>query len=246
MPNCLILQHVAPEPAFALAEALTRAGVEVDTRRVFDGDPVPDRPDGFDGLVVMGGPMSAASDEGFPSRATELALLAEAVRQGVPTLGVCLGAQLLAVAAGGPVYRGAAGPEVGWGPVELSPAAATDPLLAGLPDRMEVLHWHGDTFDLPSGAVHLVGNSNYANQGFRLGATAWGLQFHLEVTVAAVDGFLDAFATDAASVDGGAEAVRMATPGAIAGLAGHRDTVFDRFAGLLAVRVTGDDLAEQA
>jgi GMP synthase-like glutamine amidotransferase len=246
MSKCLIVQHVPPEPAFAVAEALARAGIDVDIRRVFEGDEVPDGLMGFDGLVVMGGPMSAASDDGFPTRAAELTLLTQALRQSVPTIGVCLGAQLLAVAAGGSVYRGAVGPEIGWGTVELAAACAVDPLLADLPNRLEVMHWHGDTFDLPPGAVHLVANSNYVNQGFRVGDTAWGLQFHLEVNEAAVDGFLDAFATDASSVDGGAPAIRAATPGAVAGLARHRDTVFDCFAGLVGSGVARDDLVDQA
>lgn len=246
MPRCLIVEHVAPEPAFAIAEALARAGIDVDTRRVFDGDGLPGGLSGFDALVVMGGPMSAGSDDDFPTRTAELALLAEAVRLGVPTIGVCLGAQLLAVATGGSVCKGAAGVEIGWGTVELTPACAVDPLLAELPHEMEVMHWHGETFDLPQGAIHLIENPNYVNQGFRVGDTAWGFQFHLEVDEAAVDGFLEAFAAEAASVDGGAAAIRAATPGAIAGLARYRDTVLDRFGGLVRSRIPRDDPVDQA
>jgi len=100
MPTCLVVQHVAPESAFSLDEALLAAGVTVDTRRLFDGDDIPLDTAGFDGVVVMGGPMSVNSTEGFPSRDAEVSLLADALRVGIPTLGVCLGAQLLAVAAG--------------------------------------------------------------------------------------------------------------------------------------------------
>jgi GMP synthase-like glutamine amidotransferase len=237
MPNCLVVQHIAPEPAFAIAEALVGAGVVIDTRRVFAGDLIPADASGLDGLVVMGGPMSAASDQDFPTRTAEIALIADAVRREAPTLGVCLGAQLLAVAGGGSVFPGPSGPEVGWGPVVLAGECASDRLFAGLPTTLKVLHWHGDTFDLPEGAVRLAGNSTYANQGFRLGPAAWGTQFHLEVTAAAVDGFLAAFGADAEQTDGGPGAIRAATPAALASLAEPSGLVFERFAGLVAARV---------
>ncbi len=206
MPKCLIVEHVAPEPPFAIAEAFARAGVDVDRRRVFDGDASPGRTRRLRRLWWSWAvPCRPAPTTTSPPGPAELALLAEALRLGVPTIGVCLGAQLLAVAAGRiGVSKGPSGPEIGWGTVELTPACAADPLLAELPARLEVMHWHGDTFDLPQGAIHLIENPTYVNQGFRVGDTAWGLQFHLEVDEDAVDGFLEAFAAEAASVDGGA------------------------------------------
>ena len=234
MPSCLVIQHVEPESAFAIETALTAAGVTVDTRRAFAGDAVPAGADGMDGLVVMGGPMSAASDRGFPSRPAELALLADAVQAGVPTFGVCLGAQLLAAAGGGAVRPGHGGPEIGWGPVTLAAGRGDDPLFGGLPEQLTVLHWHGETFDLPPGAVHLAGNDRYANQAFRLGPAAWGVQFHLEVTAEAVGGFLAAFGADAEGVDGGARRIAQATPGALGELGAARDLVLGRFAALVA------------
>lgn len=234
MPKCLVVQHVAPESAFAIADALAAAGVCIDTRQVFAGDGIPADGSGFEGLVVMGGPMSAGSDDGFPTRAAELALLADAVDRGIPTLGVCLGAQLLAVAAGGSVFPGASGPEIGWGPISLTADSAGDRLLAGLPSPLTVMHWHGETFDLPDRAVRLAGNANYPNQGFRIGAAAWGLQFHLEVTAPAVEGFLTDFGADADHTVGGPEAIRASTEKALAALAGTRGLVLQRFAGLVA------------
>ncbi len=239
MPNCLVVQHVAPEPAFAIAEALVGGGVDIDTRRVFAGDRVPTDGSGFDGLVIMGGPMSAASDRGFPTRTTEIALITDAVGREIPILGVCLGAQLLAVAGGGPVFPGSSGPEVGWGPVDLAAECADDRLFAGLPKTLTVMHWHGDTFELPDRAVRLAGNSNYPNQGFRLGRAAWGMQFHLEVTAPAVEGFLTAFAADVERSDLGPDAIRAATPAALASLAEARDLVLGRFAALVAGGVSG-------
>jgi GMP synthase-like glutamine amidotransferase len=166
--KCLIVQHVEPEPSWAIGAALARAGIRSDVRRTFAGDSVAPDASGYDGVVVMGGPMSACSDDRFASRQTEVALLRAALGRGLPTLGVCLGTQLLALAAGGLVYPGADGPEVGWSGVDLLPTCAGDALFAGYAHRLPVLHWHGDE-------------------------TAWGLQFHLEVTADAVGVFLDLF-----------------------------------------------------
>lgn len=245
MPNCLVVQHVAPEPAFAVADALVAAGVDVETRRAHKGDDIPSDVSGFDGVVVMGGPMSASSNEGFPSRQTEVSLLADALEAGIPTLGICLGAQILAVAAGGAVAPNAYGPEIGWAPVDLDPACADDRLFAGLPPALTVLHWHGDTFEVPPSAQLLMSSAAYPNQAIRIGDVAWGLQFHLEVTAAAVDGFLHAFGADAAGAPGGADAIRSATPAALHELAPVRDLVCARFAALVAARVIRSDLVDQ-
>jgi GMP synthase-like glutamine amidotransferase len=233
MPRCLVVQHVEPEGPYAIGRALESAGSTVVSCRVFAGEPIPDHLDGFDGLVVMGGPASAAVDEGFPSRLGELALLQDALARDVPTLGVCLGAQLLAVAGGGSVYPGLDGPEIGWGPVALADPAGTDLLLGGLPDRLVVLHWHGDTFDLPPGATRLASNRRYANQAFRLGDHAWGLQFHLEVDQAAVEAFVDAFGPDAQGAGSSAEEILAAAQSHLPALAPVRDRILDRFAGLV-------------
>lgn len=237
MPNCLIVQHVEPEPAFSIADALNTAKVDMEICRVFVGDRLPESISGFDGLVVMGGPMSATSDDDFPTRRQEIALLAGGLSAGIPVLGVCLGAQLLAVAGGASVFLGDVGPEIGWTPVELLPAARDDLLFGGLPRRLTVLHWHNETFELPDGAQHLAGNGAYINQAFRIGGAAWGLQFHLEVTEAGVEGFLREFEAESQLAAGGPGAVRSITPSAIADLAASRDLVFDRFAALVATRI---------
>ena len=242
MPICLVIQHVAPEGAFAIGDALDAEGIEVTTCRVFAGDALPPDLRGLDGLVVMGGPMSANSDEGFASRPAEVARITEALRAGLPTLGVCLGAQLLAVAAGGATYPGPAGPEIGWSTIELTEECASDQLFADLPGTLEVLQWHGDTFDLPAGAVHLAANVAYDNQAFRVGPSAWGLQFHVEVDAEAVSGFLAAFGADAAHIPGGAEAISAATPDALARLIPSRNLLLSRFAQLVAANVSRTDL----
>ena len=234
MSSCLVLQHVEPETAFVIGDALMAAGVVVETREVYAGDSIPAGIGGFDGLVVMGGPMSATSDEGFPSRTAEIALLADALDAGVPILGVCLGAQLLASAGGGMVTRGSNGQEIGWGVIDLSEAASVDPLLGGLPGRLSVLHWHGDTFDLPAGATHLASSPRYANQAFRVGENAWGFQFHIEVDGEAVESFLEAFGDEARSAGIDPETIAADTRARVGELAPIRDRIAARFARLVA------------
>ncbi|MGD0378933.1 MAG: type 1 glutamine amidotransferase [Acidimicrobiales bacterium] len=235
-PSCLVVQHVEPEGPYAIGEALATAGVVVDIRRVYGGERLPADIADFTGVVVMGGPMAAHSDSGFPTRQAELDLLAEAIARGVPTIGVCLGAQLLALAGGGKVFPGANGAEVGWAPVELTDQAAADPLLSALPDHLTVLHWHGDTFDLPPGSVHLAGSPRYPAQAFRIGARAWGLQFHLEVDDGAVAAFLDAFGQDAVRAGTTPEVIAGESRAALRALMPHRASVLTRFAELVATR----------
>jgi GMP synthase-like glutamine amidotransferase len=231
-----VVQHAAPEGPYRLATALAEAGVGTEVRHVYKGEAVPAGTAGYGGVVVMGGPMSAASDTGFPSRRAELALLAQALAGRVPVLGVCLGAQLLALAAGGTVYEGASGPEIGWGAVALAPEALPDLLLGGLPPTLDVMHWHGDTFDLPPGAVHLASSARYHNQAFRAGGQAWGFQFHLEVDAPAVDAFLAGFGAEALAAGRRPEEIAHAAPAVLARLAPVRDVVLGRFASLVAAR----------
>jgi GMP synthase-like glutamine amidotransferase len=236
MPTCLVVQHAGPEGPYAIGTALAGVGAVAKVCQVYAGGLLPPTLHGYDGLVVMGGPMSAASDDGFATRGAEVALIEEALEREVPTLGVCLGSQLLAAAAGGKVDPGAAGPEIGWGPVRLTGEAATDLLFGGLPTEMTVLHWHGDTFDLPPGAVHLAGNTEYANQAFRAGPAAWGLQFHLELDLAAVTMFATAFGSEAAACGVAPSQITSAAPSSLDRLAPARDRLLARFAGLVGAR----------
>jgi GMP synthase-like glutamine amidotransferase len=228
--TCLIVQHVEAEGPGVLADALAAAGVQVRTVRIFAGDRLPVDAGGLAGIVVMGGPMSAREDAGFPSLASELVLLQDALRHQTPVLGVCLGAQLLARAAGGIVSRGAPGLEVGWGWIAATSEAAADPLLAPIGAGMRVLHWHGDTFDLPPGAVRLAQSALYPQQAFRVGPNAWGLQFHVEVDVATVLAFATVFAEEARSAGVDPRAISAAADSALAEMAPARDEILSRFA----------------
>ncbi|MFJ2415704.1 glutamine amidotransferase-related protein [Streptomyces brevispora] len=229
--SVVVVQHVACEAPYAVATALTGAWLRVEVCRVWEGDPIPESLSGVEALVVMGGPMSARGDSGFPTREAELALLRAALAADVPVLGICLGAQLLAVAAGGVVRRGPE-PQIGWDDIGLSPGAGSDLLFADLPERLKVLHWHSDTMSLPAGAVPLASSARYPVQAFRVRGSAWGLQFHLEADSAAVDAFVTAFPEEAA----GAPGLRDDTPESLAALVPYRDLVLGRFAALVAAR----------
>ena len=168
-----------------MVETVARSGSPLRVVRVDQGDPIPsvDTVRTMAGLVVMGGPMGVHDD--LPWLAAERALLREAVDAGVPVLGICLGAQQLALALGGDVRRGDT-VECGVGEVHLSSAAVRDAVFGRAPTPLPCVHWHGDTFSLPPGAVHLARSDAYENQAFRVGDRAYGLQFHVEVTGALV------------------------------------------------------------
>ena len=132
-------------------------------------------------LVVMGGPMSADDHVASPWLGVEKRYIARAVEAGIPVLGVCLGAQILAEVAGGRVRRNRE-TEIGWYPVHHTRTTRADPVFAAFPDGLIVGHWHGDTFDLPPGAVLLASSALYRQQAFRFGSSIYGFQFHVEVT----------------------------------------------------------------
>jgi GMP synthase (glutamine-hydrolysing) len=176
MPTWTFIQHVRHEPAALIATMAAERGVTLDVRVIPNGDPLPDVED-VDGLVVMGGPMGANDDAEHPNLPAERALLAAAVHRGIPVLGVCLGAQLLAAALGARVYPGPT-LEVGLAEVEV---IADDPVLGPAGTRLPAMHWHRDTFDLPTGATRVARSAQYPHQAFRVGERAWGLQFHVEL-----------------------------------------------------------------
>ncbi|HVW81418.1 MAG TPA: type 1 glutamine amidotransferase [Mycobacteriales bacterium] len=175
MSRALVVQHVALEGPGRFAQWLPSYGVELDVVRPYAGDALPDVLEA-EALIVMGGPMGAYDDEAAAWLPAVKRLLAAAVDAGIPTLGVCLGAQLLAVATGGRVERGGNGPEIGLGEVEVH---TPDSLLAL--GAVPVVQWHFDTVtELPPGAELLASSAAYPVQAYRVGAAAWGLQYHVE------------------------------------------------------------------
>lgn len=179
MTTALVVEHISAETAGALGVWLPAAGVELDFVRLHRGEVLPASLT-HDALVVMGGPQSANGTEA--GQGDELVLIRDALRADRPMLGICLGAQLLAVAAGGQVTPNPAGPEYGHGLVLRTDAALEDPLLRTVPFLPDVIHWHSDEISsLPPGAEVLCRGTHTVNQAVRVGAKAWGLQFHVEV-----------------------------------------------------------------
>ncbi|WP_410673219.1 type 1 glutamine amidotransferase [Amycolatopsis sp. cmx-4-68] len=187
MTRLLIIQPDASDPLGPLGDWLTDAGAELDVRLLPD-DGLPDGLDGYRGVLCLGGGMAAEDDAKHPWLADVRRLLSKAAMQNLPTLGICLGAQLLAVATGGRVEVGRDGPEVGPHLVAKKDAAWIDPLFADLPLMQDVLQFHTDAITrLPPGAELLASAPRYANQAFRLGRCAYGVQFHIETTPAVVE-----------------------------------------------------------
>jgi len=179
----VVVVHSTDPPA-RLGEWLRDAGMELDERRLSNGDELPATLDGYDGLVVLGGPQSALDDEATsPELAGPRELLRQALAADFPTLAICLGAQLLAQVGGGRVREGIDGPEVGALLVAKRDIADADPLFNPLPLTPDVLQFHHDEISqLPTGAVLLASSPMYANQAFRVGRHVYGLQFHIETT----------------------------------------------------------------
>ena len=177
MKKVLIIQHVPHEGPGIIRGALR--SFEVDFLKVYR-DRMVRSLDGYSALVVLGGPMGVYEEDKHPFLKDEIKLIESAIKKDIPTLGVCLGSQLIARAAGARVYKGEK-KEIGWYDISLTPEGKRDPLLLGLPSAFEVFQWHGDTFDIPAGGVSLASSALFANQAVRVGS-AYGFQFHLEVT----------------------------------------------------------------
>jgi GMP synthase-like glutamine amidotransferase len=178
-----VFQHVPFEDIGSIRGWLNDHGAEVRYTRFFEGDE-PQALDGIDMLIAMGGPMSVNDEAAFPWLEVEKQAIREAIARDVPVLGVCLGAQLIASALGARVHANAV-KEIGWFPIQGIRAGES---AFEFSRECLVFHWHGETFDLPSGAVHLAKSAACEHQAFQVGRHVVGLQFHLEITA---DGLRD-------------------------------------------------------
>ncbi|MQA32470.1 type 1 glutamine amidotransferase [Modestobacter roseus] len=182
MARLLVVVPSDTDPPTRLGEWLADAGLELDERRLSRAEPLPGDLTGVDGLLVLGGPQSSLDDaEVSPELVGVRHLLAQALAADLPTLAICLGAQLLAQVGGGSTRAGVDGPEVGATLVAKRDAADADPLFGPLPLSPDVLQWHHDEIDrLPTGATLLASNPAYPHQAYRVGQHVYGLQFHVE------------------------------------------------------------------
>jgi GMP synthase-like glutamine amidotransferase len=186
-----VIENDPTDDARRLGDWLTEGGLDLVALRAHEGAAIPEDLEGYAALVVLGGEQSAYDGpDGAPGAPWFPALerlLRKAVRHRVPTLAICLGAQLLTVAHAGTVERSPSGPEVGPRLVARRDRAVDDPLFAAVPFAPDVLQWHLDEItELPSGAVLLAASTHYPHQAYRLGPAAWALQFHIECDTAMI------------------------------------------------------------
>ena len=179
MKRVLALQNYWDDPPGYLGEIMQEHDIPCDIVRA-DVDPFPD-PATYSAIFALGGPQNANAYDKYPYLLREKELLRAVVEQDIPYLGICLGGQLLASALNAPITRHHM-TEIGFFAVQLTSEGEKDPLFQGLPGYQQVIHWHEDTFALPRGAIKLASSENTANQAFRVGRRAYGLQYHIEVT----------------------------------------------------------------
>jgi len=178
--NAHFFQHVPFEGIGNIEPWLLAKGYEITSTQFYKTSQLPDYKQ-VDLLIIMGGPMSINDEDKFPWLIAEKEFIRKCIEAGIPVLGICLGSQLIANAMGARVYRNPE-KEIGWFPVKgIEPP---DPSVFRFPYTFEVFHWHGDTFDLPLGAIRLASSKATQNQAFQIGKSSIGIQFHPEITPA--------------------------------------------------------------
>jgi GMP synthase-like glutamine amidotransferase len=191
-PRVLVLQHHPLEHAGVFAETLQRGGARLEVVRAFASERCPSDLAPYQGLIIMGGPMSVGDEEEHPWLCDERALITQAIAADTPTLGICLGSQLIATVAGAPVAPGPAA-EIGWHRIDPTADAAHDTLFRDA-TPFAALEWHREAFPLPPGAVALASSARYPIQAFRLRQRVYGLLFHLEIDDELIGRWCEAFA----------------------------------------------------
>ena len=197
MEEVLVFQHDPFEDLGFFAEVLEKQGADYRVLRLFHGEMPAENWEHVRALIILGGPMSVDEEEKFSFLRWEKRIIRAAIDEAVPMLGICLGAQLIATTLGTPVFHGAV-KEIGWSQVSITPHGQVDSLLGYLPESATVFQWHGDGFDLPTGAIRLASSVNFNTQAFRLGKSIYALQFHLEVTPHMIQRWIDERSKDLA------------------------------------------------
>jgi GMP synthase (glutamine-hydrolysing) len=192
----------------SLEAVLQEAGVPCDYHESATGQKLRGELDRYSHVIILGGNIGAYEDARHDFLHDEMQIIEQAIARGLSVLGICLGAQLLARIHGARVYPGSHGPELGWHSVALTEAGRDEPLLEAFPVEGPVFQWHHDTFDLPTGASHLVRSSVYESQSFQIGRRVWAFQFHLEADSTLIHSWLRSYARGRGAY---AEAERQAT-----------------------------------
>ena len=177
-------QHVPFEGLGSVKQWAASRNHHTSATRFYEGERPPDL-SGIDRLIILGGPMGVDDEKKYPWLIEERSFIRNAINHGLSVIGICLGAQLIASALGARVSQ-CKHTEIGWFPVTLTPPATTITLFEGFTERITAFHWHGDTFELPAGAVHLAESGACKNQAFLYGDRVLGLQFHIESTRATI------------------------------------------------------------
>jgi len=178
--NVMVIMHDPAEGPGTIEDYLLFKKVDIHTVGLYDHDLLPQALDDYGAIITMGGPMNAYEDEKYPFLRDEANFLKLTIDRGVPVLGICLGAQMIARSCGASVYKSSQ-KEVGWSEVSLTDTGKKDMLFRGFSETLPVFQWHEDTFELPVGGQLLATSSTGLNQAFRY-SNAYGLQFHVEVT----------------------------------------------------------------
>tara|TARA_B100000315_G_scaffold28481_1_gene24290 strand:- start:25842 stop:26546 length:705 start_codon:yes stop_codon:yes gene_type:complete len=181
MKKILVLQNIGCEDLGTMEAAIKSRDMGYHYIHLYNNDNPPENLSGYSALIILGGPMNVYETKQFPYLIDEERLIREAINKNIATLGLCLGSQLIAKTAGAKVIAGKK-KEIGWYPVSLTTDGLNDPLFAGFDKNNTVFQWHGDTFDIPSGAKKLAESELFPNQAFKIDEKIVGLQFHLEVT----------------------------------------------------------------
>ncbi len=219
------LRHIAFEGLGLLAPVLEREGWDVGFCEAAVDDLRHRSIRDTELLIVLGGPIGVYETDDYPFLSAEIALLEYRLSRNLPTVGICLGSQLMAKALGARVFKGHV-KEIGWGPLNLTEEGRSSCLSALQGDDAVVLHWHGDTFDLPPGATRLASNPNYDNQAFAFGRNALALQFHLEADPRQLEEWFVGHAVELAAAEISIADLRTTTRQHANGLAQRADRVF--------------------
>ncbi len=197
----IIIKHIDIEGPGTIGDFLDVNDIPYQIINVYDGQPLPASLSGISAVIVLGGPMNVYEEDKYPFLKQEDVFLKKVIIEEVPTLGFCLGAQLIAKAKGA-IVKKAPQKEIGWFKVTLGENSPSDLVFRGFWEEIDVFQWHGDTFEIPNEAVKLASSELCSNQAFRIGSNIYGLQFHVEVTDEMIYQWIDAYRDEVDSLKG--------------------------------------------